>query len=345
MVAYSNLKFFCYRIFYRTVSNIKNIFPFINKILFKRGNLLFFFFLVVCFLSRLNTQFYLIDIIGQLGFQIIIGGILLFFILLILKRLLASLICVLICVLLTIDILSSCNQCNAFLEDKSQNYNKIRLMTFNTGMSNDFKNIRELILFEKPDIIQFQEVSPQMQNKLKSLKSLFPHNTGLDKPLEYFSSVVLSKYPLQNTKVVDNYTVLTKVILDETELTIIAIHLSAPLNQLLLNLYVDLYFNYSNATKPHPLPLTTLDFAIKQMKYLKTLIDNTNQNLILMGDLNMTTTSKRFTNFLKDVNLYTYVSYKHPTSTWPAFMPNYLGIQIDHVLFSKNFKMIGKKNN
>jgi endonuclease/exonuclease/phosphatase (EEP) superfamily protein YafD len=79
------------------------------------------------------------------------------------------------------------------------------------------------------------------------------------------------------------------------------------------------------------------------MEYLKTLIDNTNQNLILMGDLNMTTTSKRFTNFLKDTNLYTYASYKPSTFTWPAFVPGYLGIQIDHVLFSENFKVIRKK--
>ena len=180
----------------------------------KKVNLLFFFFLVFSFLSRLNSQFYFIDLVGHLGFQIIIGGILLFFILLILKRLLASLICILICILLTIDILLSCNQCNAFLDDKSQDYNKIRLMTFNTGFSNDFENIFELILFEKPGVIQFQEVSSQMQDKLKSLKLLFPYNTGLDKPLEDLSSIILSKYPLKNTKVVDNYTVLTKVLLD-----------------------------------------------------------------------------------------------------------------------------------
>ena len=73
------------------------------------------------------------------------------------------------------------------------------------------------------------------------------------------------------------------------------------------------------------------------MQNLKTLADNSNKNLIIMGDLNMTTTSKRFTNFLKDTNLYTYASYKHPTSTWPTFLPGFLGIQIDHVLFSKNF--------
>jgi len=320
-----------------------NIFHFINKVIFKRGNLIFFFFLLACFFSRLNSQFYLVDIIGQLGFQIIICGILLFIILLMLKRLLASLICISICVFLTIDIFSSCKQCNAFLDDKSQNFNKIRLMTFNTGFSNDFENIFELILFEKPEVVQFQEVSLQMQNKLKSLKSLFPYNTGLDRSLEYLSSIVLSKYPLKDIKIVDNYTVLTKVLLDKTELTIIGIHLSAPLNHQLLNLYADLYFKYSTADKPRPLPQLGLDIAMKQMEYLKTLVDNTNQNLILMGDLNMTTTSKRFTNFLKDTNLYTYASYKPSTFTWPAFVPGYLGIQIDHVLFSENFKVIRKK--
>ena len=147
---------------------MKNILTFLNKTMFKSGNILLFFFLVSSFFSRLNSKIYFIDIFGQLGFQIIIGGIVLFLILIIQKRLWTSMICMIICALLTIDILSSCNQCNAFLKNKSQNYNEIRLMTFNTGLSNDFKNIRELILFENPDIIQFQEVTPQMLDKIKS---------------------------------------------------------------------------------------------------------------------------------------------------------------------------------
>ena len=60
-----------------------------------------------------------------------------------------------------------------------------------------------------------------------------------------------------------------------------------------------------------------------------------------MGDLNMTAASKRFTDFLNEINLYTYVSHNH--TTWPTFIPKFLGIQIDHVLFSENFKMIRKK--
>ena len=88
---------------------------------------------------------------------------------------------------------------------------------------------------------------------------------------------------------------------------------------------------------------TELRLALEGLEKLKTLIKNTNQNIILIGDLNMTWTSKRFTNFLNNADLYTYLSYKEPTYTWPAFLPNYLGLQLDHVLFSKNLKMIEKK--
>ena len=301
---------------------MKNILHFIDRAVLKRGNLIFFFFLTACFFSRLNLQFYLIDIIGQLGFQIIIGGILLFFILLILKRLWASTICILICILLTIDILSSCNQCNAFLEDKSQIHNKIRLMVFNVNHKNQIKNFEILlkqILFEKPDIILFQEVSPQAQDKLKSLESFYQYKIGPNNPTSPFASIILSNYALKENKVVDHFAIVTNVIMDGMELKIIGYHLYPQFNQALFNL------------------------AINQTKHLKTLVKNIDQNLILMGDLNMTPVSKRFTNFLKETNLYTYTSYKNPTFTWPTFLPGYLGIQVDHVLFSKNFKMIRKK--
>ena len=138
---------------------MKNIFNFTSANIFKKNNIILLFFLIVCFFSRLNSKIYLIDIISQFGFQILIVGILLFFIFLFFRKILLSLTCIFICFFLLADILLSCNHCNAFLEDKSQNHNKIRLMTFNTGLINNFKNIHEQILLESPEIIQLQEVS------------------------------------------------------------------------------------------------------------------------------------------------------------------------------------------
>ena len=322
---------------------MKKFIHFMNKILFDVGNLLFLIFLIFTFLSRLNSKIFLIDIFGQLSFQVLIFGILLFFILILMKKFKISIICIIVCTLLSIDIFNSCNRCNAYLENKSEDYNKIRLMTFNTGLINDFHNTYNQILVEKPDIVQFQETSQEFRTKLKSLQSLLPYNVGLNEANNHFSSIILSKYPLKKDKEINNHAVVAKFSLDETEFTIIGIHLLAPLSQPLLNQFADLYIKY-NKLSNLSLPLRgSFDVTLEQMEYLKNLINYTNQNLIVMGDLNMTRASKRFTNFLKETNLYTYVSYKHPTLTWRAFLPKFSGIQIDHVLFSENLKMARKK--
>ena len=301
---------------------MKGNLAFIDRAVFKKGNILFFFFLIVCLFSRLDLQIFFIDIFSHLGFQILIGGILLFFILLFLKRFWASVICIFVCIVFTADILSSCNHCKAVLKDRSQIRNKLRLISFNISYENpveNFENIREMILSEKPDIVQFQEFSPQMQDKIKTLKSIFPYSTELNKPKGPYDSLILSKYPLTNTKVDDNHVVTTNLILNEAEISIVGIHL------------------LTGGTKKN------FNNALQQISYLKTIVSNTNKNLILLGDLNMTSTSKRFAKFLKETNLYTYTSYKNITSTWPTFMPNFIGIQIDHILFSNNFKMVDKK--
>ena len=301
---------------------MKDSLAFIDRTVFKKGNILFFFFLIICFFSRLDLQIFFIDIFSHLGFQILIGGMLLFFIFLFLKRFWASVICISVCIVFTADILLSCNHCNAVLKDRSQIQNKLRLISFNISYENpveNFKNIREMILSEKPDIVQFQEFSPQMQDKIKTLSSILPYSTELNKPKGPFDSLILSKYPLTNTKVDNNHAVITNLILNETKISIVGIHL------------------LTGGTKKN------FNNSLQQINHLKTIISNTNKNLILLGDLNMTSTSKRFSKFLKETNLYTYTSYKNITSTWPAFMPNFLGIQIDHILFSNNFKMVDKK--
>ena len=325
---------------------MRNIFYIINKFLFKKGNIFLIFFLVFYFLSRLNSSIYFIDIFNQLSFQILLGGTILLFILFFLKKFWSSLICIIICILLAINILPACKHCNALMKDEEKNYNKIRLMTFNTSYGidkslprwflylentliknkrsqlnvlEDLEDLYEVILIENPDIIQFQEVTPLVKYKLKSLESIFPYSVSLNKFVGIAESIVFSKYPLKKNKNSDFSNVLTKIIIDETELNFLSVHLYSGINQNRFNL------------------------ADKQIQIIKNLIKDNRKNIILMGDLNMTPISKRFINFLNEVNLYTYASFLNPTMTWPAFLPNYLGIQIDHVLFSKNFKMINKK--
>ena len=51
---------------------------------------------------------------------------------------LSATICISICILFFIEILSSCNNCNSFVDNKYKDLNKIRLITFNVFHNNEF---------------------------------------------------------------------------------------------------------------------------------------------------------------------------------------------------------------
>ncbi len=166
---------------------------------------------------------------------------------------------------------------------------------------------------QEPDVIQFQEVSLQVQDKIKPIKSLYPYTIGLNTPVaiepyvkpsrirDYIDSImeqdnkvniipntkkmrvgniIVSKYPLKNPKIINNNLVLANIILDDTELTLIGTHLYPPESQYYFKLTID------------------------QMEYLINFLKKTNQSIILFGDLNMAPTSKRFINFLNDTKNY-----------------------------------------
>ena len=284
--------------------------------------LLLFLFLLSYILSRLDTHILWIDLFGQLSFQILIGGTFLTIIYLIYKKFWVAILSGLICVLLAYQILLPCKHCNAVLNENTQSTKNIRLMTFNTSYSyrnDDFSDMIDQISKEELDIIIFQETSPHFQEQLKILNEFFPYNVGLNTPVDFWGGIILSKYPLTDIQEGKNNSVIVNFLLEGSEITVVAIHLYPPISQGLLN------------------------STLQQMAYLKEFINSSNHNIILIGDLNMTPVSRRFTNFLKETNLYTYTSFMHPTFTWPAFLPSILGIQIDHVLFSENFKIVEKK--
>ena len=308
---------------------------------------LFIIFLLSYILSRLNTENFFIDIFNQLSFQILIGGIILFLILLFIRKFKTSIACILICLILAVEILPNCKNCNSYVKMNPQNDTKIRLMTFNTSYavdstlpnwfisleefliknknlkSEDTENLeilRNLILTENPDIVQFEETTSEFRDKIEYFESIFPYRYIVK--YEYpniADSVILSRYPFKKNNSTDNDPVISTIIIKEAELNILSVHLYSGINQ------------------------TRFNIANKQIETIKNQIKDQNQNLIVIGDFNMTPISRRFINFLEEANLYTYTSFLNHTSTWPAFLPNYLGIQIDHVLFSENFKVIKKK--
>ena len=309
---------------------------FLDKTIFKTGNTLIYFFILSCIISRANLNYYFFDILSQLGFQIFIGGFFLIIILLFLKRFKAAIICFIINFIFLFDILYSCKNCNAVVGKDLKNKNNLKILIFNLEYSNsieNFEKIRKMIILENPDIIQLAETSGRLSGEVKKLKKQYPHTLNLDKRKTIFDTVIFSKYPLKNKKDLTDNIVAATVVKNNKQFNLISVH------------FVPI------ANKLHT------EIANRQMAAAIDYIKINKGDYILIGDLNMTMTSKRFTNFLNETNLYTYVSLVKPTSTWPAKMqlrfapeyvlienfPNVLGIQIDHVLYSSKFRLIDKK--
>ena len=309
---------------------------FLDKTIFKTGNTLIYFFILSCIISRANLNYYFFDILSQLGFQIFIGGFFLIIILLFLKRFKAAIICFVINFIFLFDILYSCKNCNAVVGKDLKNKNNLKILIFNLEYSNsieNFEKIRKMIILENPDIIQLAETSGRLSGEVKKLKKQYPHTLNLDKRKDIFDTVIFSKYPLKNKKDLTDNIVAATVVKNNKQFNLISVH------------FVPI------ANKLHT------EIANRQMAAAIDYIKINKGDYILIGDLNMTMTSKRFTNFLNETNLYTYVSLVKPTSTWPAKMqlrfapeyvlienfPNVLGIQIDHVLYSSKFRLIDKK--
>lgn len=66
---------------------------------------------------------------------------------------------------------------------------------------------------------------------------------------------------------------------------------------------------------------------------------NKGQSVLIIGDLNMTTSSSLFQDFYKKLNLEFYTQELFHQGTWPSFMSRHLSLPIDHVLSNRKFEM------
>ncbi len=311
--------------------------------LYSVSRLTLYLYIILSFLSQLNVENLYIDIISQFGFYIIFFGLLLLLYFASFKKRIDFFITLVVTLLLTISIFSSCGNCNKLQIKSKQGSNQIKIIIFNTGLSNDIYSIKKLLLIEKPDLVQFQELSPKLFYELNQLKNYFNYSAGLEQKYNIFSSVIFSKHPLSNIKINRHNIISANIKINNSDIKIFGTHLFPPLNNSMLKIYSSLHVKFGKINKPKKLPIINFNIILNQINYLKKLIKKNNSMIIVMGDLNMTSASKRFKNFLNHTNLYTYLSVKKPTSTWPSFFPSFLGIQIDHVLFTSHFNMINKE--
>lgn len=194
-------------------------------------------------------------------------------------------------------------------EDINYNLNKniLKTVTFNLNLkNNDFDSIYFFNKNLNKDIYCFQEVSNVNYKKIKNKLKQYFYSHKIDE-VNKWSSLIFSKYKLFDTKIYNNHTT-SLININNFKILIICSH---------FNIFDSETLNLINSiiTKRDP------------------------NNILILGDFNSAPYSNHFKKFTNLINLKTYYSPIKPYNTWPSFLPNYLRIQIDNVLFKGNFKI------
>lgn len=177
----------------------------------------------------------------------------------------------------------------------------------------------ELIEKEQPDIIVTQEVNEQWTTSLSKLHMAYPYQ--LIHPREdNFGIALYSKTPLLNAQIIrigmaKLPSIKASFVFNNEVITLVASHSLPPVNQ-----------QYLVSRNEHILALATLLNSIQTPK-------------ILVGDLNTTPWSSFYHPLTANSNMINTRQGFGIIATWPAALGP-LGIPIDHVLISNEFKVV-----
>ena len=117
-------------------------------------------------------------------------------------------------------------------QDKTEH--TLKVMTYNVLFSNfDYDAVAKVILTHKPDLVALQEVQPEMMSELeKRLRDEYPYSL-MGTQNDYGTTAVFSRYPFIESSVLDlqadRPAVVVKVMVNEEEITFVAVHLLAPI--------------------------------------------------------------------------------------------------------------------
>ena len=191
----------------------------------------------------------------------------------------------------------------------------VRLLLANVLMSNSaYQRVLELVEAEDADVLIFQEVNERWQRALAPIGDSYPHI--VNRPREdAYGTLVYSRLPIEQVGVLTlgeagRSTVCLGVIVDGAPLSIVCTHPKQPL--------WTTSFAYRNdqldrvaevaASQPHP--------------------------LILAGDLNMSMWSPWFQRLCERTGLRSVRRGVGVMGSWPAALPRFLRLPIDHFLVS-----------
>lgn len=195
----------------------------------------------------------------------------------------------------------------------------VEIFQFNNAYNE--KNVDELTRFlanNNYDLVALQEVTPFVRSTLlRKLKQHYPHVISGISHTSYVNTgqLVLSKYPLDNVKYQNNnsssYVIQSQWLVHNTEVKLFTVHPPSPRNYLL--------WKKRN---------TALYKLSKDIEH------TLEENIIMVGDFNLSSFSPRF-------RIFEQVFSTKPIGSWPnvALLPPKLSIAIDHLFVSNQIEI------
>ncbi len=203
------------------------------------------------------------------------------------------------------------------------NIERLRILFFNVHTENtEHQKVEQYIESISPDILALEEIDQRWFDTLSKVLEKFPYKKFVLRRDNFgiglFSKIPPSKMDIQYFGLVEVPSVLAKFSIGRKSVDILFTHPLPPATQH--------YFQWRN----------------EQFSQIAALRSQFNDNLIVLGDLNTTSWSYYFKDFVGSMKLRDSRAGYGLQTTWPTMMP-FLGITIDHCLVSPNIYVLKRK--
>ena len=182
----------------------------------------------------------------------------------------------------------------------------------NSSLEELSKNIKN----SNAEIVMLVEATPEVEHVLTHNLGDYFNKYSLSRD-DNFGFLILSKsnFKLEEVHERDGIPVYVKFFIDKYNMKAYLLHLPPPL--------------WREAWRTQKEILALIANEINK---------NKNQSFLILGDLNMTTSSSPFQDFYRQLDSNFYSQELFLQGTWPSFMPGVLSLPIDHVLSNINFE-------
>jgi len=287
-------------------------------------------------LSLLAEWYWFFDLFSHFANQYMVGGFSLFFLLLLLKKYKHATICLAIALFTLAEtrfILQNPLQFFSPYETESMiEDNRITIVQYNHNIRNtDLNAFLEWVWINQNktnlfDIIVLQEASRHTASHANELRKLYPHQIHEHRNTP-FGMVLLSKHPIEHYQIMPfdgmpyrNFLLRAKINTPKASVTVYALHAIPPGGRI------------SSRQRNKELEISANKIA-----------NDISENIIFIGDWNLTPTSPHFHKLKKKSKLefQSFGLFLNPTWANNHYF-NFLKIPIDHVMHSTNMRVLEK---